>query len=91
MKKPKKMNGLYKAAFVLMLVCVALLVTAIVVSYAVGNEQIAVLTAIAGAVLCVAAIVLAMFSKPKQPKQPKRRHDISQNELKDAVDNEEIL
>ena len=88
MKKPKKMNGLYKAAFVLMLVCVALLVTAIVISYAVENEQIAVLTAIAGAVLCVAAIVIAMFSKPKQPK---RQHDISQNELKDAVDNEEIL
>ena len=88
MKKSKKMNGLFKTAFILMLVCAALLVASIVVSYALEQVQIAVLIAVGGAVLCVAAIILAMFSKPKQPKP---LENISEEELKNTVDNEEIL
>ena len=88
MKKPKKMNGMFKAAFILMLVCAVLLVASIVVSYALDKVQIAVLIAVGGAVLCVVAIILAMFSKPKQPKP---LNNISEEELTNTVDNEEIL
>ena len=88
MKKPKKMNGMFKTAFILMLVCAALLVASIVVSYALERTQIAVLIAVSGAVLCVVAIILAMFSKPKQPKS---LENISEEEIKNTVDNEEIL
>lgn len=88
MKKPKKMNGLYKASFILMIVCAVMLVASIVVSYALEKVQIAVLIAVGGVVLCVVAIVLAMFSKPKQPKPS---NHISENELKNTVDNEENL
>ena len=88
MKKPKKMNGMFKTAFILMIICAVLLVASIVVSYALERVQIAVLIAVGGAVLCVVAIVLAMFSKPKQPKS---LENISEEEIKNTVDNEEIL
>ena len=88
MKKPKKMNGMFKTAFILMIICAVLLVASIVVSYALERTQIAVLIAVSGAVLCVVAIILAMFSKPKQPKS---LENISEEEIKNTVDNEEIL
>ena len=68
MKKSQRMNVQYKISFILMIVCVALLIAAFVVSYVLDQSVIGVIIAAAGAALCVAAIVLALLSKPRVPK-----------------------
>lgn len=68
MKKADKMNFLYKTAFILMVVCVALLVAALVFSSLLDNITVGVVFAVIGVVLCVVAIILAMFSKPNKQK-----------------------
>ena len=65
MNRPEKMNGLYKAGFVLMLVCLALFITAIVFMLIIENIRAGVVIAVAGVFLCLVAIILTMFSKPK--------------------------
>lgn len=65
MNRPEKMNGLYKAGFVLMLVCLALFITAIVFMLIIENIRAGVIIAVAGVFLCLVAIILTMFSKPK--------------------------
>lgn len=79
MNKAPKMNVLYKIAFILMLVCLALFAAAVVVLLLFENRNIGVLIAVAGVVLCMVAIILTMFSKPKQPKAKN-----SPKELKEA-------
>ena len=68
MNRPEKMNGLYKAGFVLMLVCLALFITAIVFMLIIENIRAGVIIAVAGVFLCLVAIILTMFSKPKSQK-----------------------
>lgn len=68
MKKTPKMNGLYKTAFILLLVCVAAVIAAAVIAYALDLERIGLAVSGLGAVLALVGIILASFSKPK--KQP---------------------
>ena len=69
MNKAPKMNVLYKIAFILMFVCIALFAAAMVSMLLLEQRTLGVLIAVAGVVLCMVAIVLSMFSKPKKPKQ----------------------
>lgn len=70
MNKAPKMNVLYKIAFILMFVCIALFAAAMVSMLLLEQRTLGVLIAVAGVVLCMVAIVLSLFSKPKQPKKP---------------------
>lgn len=70
MNKAPKMNVLYKIAFILMFVCIALFAAAMVSMLLLEQRTLGVLIAVAGVVLCMVAIVLSMFSKPKKPKKP---------------------
>lgn len=74
MKAPK-MNILYKIGFILMFVCLALFIASVVVILVVEERTAGVLMAVAGVFLCLIAIILTMFSKPKKPKEPKYRFD----------------
>ena len=65
MNRPEKMNGLYKAGFILMLVCLALFILSIVFMLIIENIRAGVIIAVAGVFLCLVAIILTMFSKPK--------------------------
>ncbi len=71
MKAPK-MNILYKIGFILMFVCLALFIASVVVILVVEERTAGVLMAVAGVFLCLIAIILTMFSKPKKPK---KRHN----------------
>lgn len=67
--KSSKMNFLYKIGFILMFVCLALFVAAIIIILVAEMNTLGVLMAVAGVFLCLIAIILTMFSKPKKPKQ----------------------
>ena len=69
MNKAPKMNVLYKIAFILMFVCIALFAAAMVSMLLLEQRTLGVLIAVAGVVLCMVAIVLSLFSKPKKPKK----------------------
>lgn len=65
MKKAEKMNGLYKAGFILMGVCLAILVASVVFMLVVENLILGTALAAAGVFLCLIGIILTMFSKAK--------------------------
>lgn len=69
MKKAEKMNFLYKAGFILLCVCVALFAASVAVMLLLDKKLLGVLLAVAGAALCLTAIILTMCSKPKPPRE----------------------
>ena len=82
MKKPLKMNILYKIGFILMFVCLGLFAASVVVMLVFDRHVPGVLIAVAGAFLCLIAIILTMFSKPKQPR--KRLRDVEKISVNEA-------
>lgn len=68
MKKNTKMNGLYKAAFILLLVCIALLIAAVAVAYLFDEIYISAILSSGGAFLALLGIIFAAKSKPKKEK-----------------------
>ena len=88
MKKPLKMNILYKIGFILMFVCLGLFAASVVVMLVFDRHVPGVLIAVAGAFLCLIAIILTMFSKPKQPR--KRLRDVEEIAVNEASPSEEI-
>ena len=89
MNRPEKMNGLYKAGFVLMLVCLALFITAIVFMLIIENIRAGVIIAVAGVFLCLAAIILTMFSKTKNPEAKRNRSRILRSESNTVLTEDE--
>ena len=79
MKNPVKMNILYLIAFILMCVCVLLFALAMLSELILGSRLLCVVTAAAGVFLALAAIILALLSKPKENKPPKSDEDESLN------------
>lgn len=79
MKNPVKMNVLYLIAFILMCVCVLLFALAMLSELILGSRLLCVVTAVAGVFLALAAIILALFSKPKENKPSKGDEDSSRN------------
>ena len=65
MKKVPKMNGLFRAAFIMLIICVAAVIIAAVVSYALDQTTIGLAISGVGSVLALVGIILASKSKPK--------------------------
>ncbi len=82
MNKAPKMNFLYKIGFILMLVCLALFAASVLVLVILKKIELGVIIAVAGAFLCLIAIILTMFSKPKQPR--KRLRDVEKISVNEA-------
>lgn len=79
-KKKKKMNFLYKIAFILSLTSVPLLVIALIVAYLQEKPEWSILFSAPGAFLAFLGIILGMCSKPKKPKKKKKRRKQEQEE-----------
>ena len=59
------MNGLYKTAFILMLVAAALFIAATIVAYALERPYFSAVFSCSGAFLAFLGIIFATCSKPK--------------------------
>lgn len=93
MEKSKKMNVLFKIAFILLCICIPLLIAGIVVAYLFGRVNFSAVFTGSGCLLCFAGIILAMLSKPKKPKQKQPKFDETAEEKaeKISIDTEENL
>lgn len=93
MEKSKKMNVLFKIAFILLCICIPLLIAGIVVAYLFGKLNFSAVFTGSGCVLCFVGIILAMLSKPKKPKKKSPDVQEMQEESveKNSVDTEENL
>lgn len=69
MNEKRKMNGLYKTAFILLLICIPLFFSALVVAYLFENEYLSVVFSGGGVFLAFLGIIFASLSKPKKVKQ----------------------
>lgn len=91
----RKMNGLYKTAFILMLVAAALFITATIVAYALEMPYFSAVFSCGGAFLAFLGIIFATCSKPKKRKKHLVTAEFSEENNTDdeisenSVDNEE--
>lgn len=65
----RKMNGLYKTAFILMLVAAVLFIVATIVAYALEHPYFSAAFSCSGAFLAFLGIIFATCSKPKKRKR----------------------
>ena len=79
-KSKKKMNFLYKIAFILSLTSLPLLVISLIVAYLQDKPEWSILFSASGAFLAFVGIILGMCSKPKKPKKKKKRRKKQQEE-----------
>ncbi len=93
MEKSKKMNVLFKIAFILLCICIPLLITGIIVAYLFGKLNFSAVFTGSGCLLCFVGIILAMLSKPKKPKQKQPKFDETEEEKVEriGIDTEENL
>lgn len=68
MKRKIKMNGLYKTAFILLLVCLVMFIAAIIFAYLFRKQVISAVFSVVGVFLAFLGIVFATKSKPKTEK-----------------------
>lgn len=75
MQKSNKMNGLFKAGFIILLVCIPMFLMALIVSYIYEKIYLAAIFSAGGAFLAFLGIIFVMCSKPKKikPKKAKRK------------------
>lgn len=64
--KNKKMNVLFKIAFILLVICILLIFASIIIAYAFDSEKWSSICSATGVLLATVGIILAMFSKPKK-------------------------
>lgn len=83
----RKMNGLYKTAFILMLVAAALFIAATIVAYALERPYFSAVFSCSGAFLAFLGIIFATCSKPKRHK----KHLASDEIVPENDNNDEIL
>lgn len=83
----RKMNGLYKTAFILMLVAAALFIAATIVAYALELPYFSAIFSCSGAFLAFLGIIFATCSKPKR----RKKHLVSDEIVPENDNNDEIL
>lgn len=76
MKRKTKMNGLYKTAFILLIVCILLFIAAIIVAYAFNRSKFSAIFSAGGAFLAFLGIIFAALSKPKKIKKEQIEENI---------------
>ncbi len=76
MKRKTKMNGLYKTAFILLIVCILLFIAAIIVAYAFNRSKFSAIFSAGGAFLAFLGIIFAALSKPKEIKKEQSEENI---------------
>lgn len=84
----RKMNGLFKTGFILLMVCVAMLIAAIITAYLLERPKFSAVFSAGGAFLAFLGIIFVMKSKSKKEK-PVQNVEEAQEE--NTVDNSELL
>lgn len=84
----RKMNGLYKVGFILLMVCIVMLIASIIVAYLLKRPGVSAVFSAGGAFLAVLGIIFVMLSKPKKEKPAQNNEDF---EEKNSVDNSDLL
>lgn len=84
----RRMNGLYLTGFILLMVCVAMLIAAIITAYLLERPIFSAVFSAGGAFLAFLGIIFVMKSKSKKEK-PVQNVEEAQEE--NTVDNSELL
>ena len=84
----RKMNGLFKTGFILLMVCVAMLIAAIITAYLLERPIFSAVFSAGGAFLASLGIIFVMKSKSKKEK-PVQNVEEAQEE--NTLDNSELL
>lgn len=84
----RKMNGLFKTGFILLMVCVAMLIAAIITAYLLERPIFSAVFSAGGAFLAFLGIIFVMKSKSKKEK-PVQNFEEAQEE--NTLDNSELL
>ena len=84
----RKMNGLFKTGFILLMVCIAMLIAAIITAYLFEQTYFSAVFSAGGAFLAFLGIIFVMKSKTKKEK-PVQNVEEAQEE--NTVDNSELL
>ena len=82
------MNGLFKTGFILLMVCIAMLIAAIITAYLFEQTYFSAVFSAGGAFLAFLGIIYVMKSKSKKEK-PVQNVEEAQEE--NTVDNSELL
>ncbi len=69
MQKNNKMNGLFKAGFIMLMVCIPLFFAALLTAYIFEEIYLSAVFSGGGAFLAFLGIILTMKSKPKKVKE----------------------
>lgn len=84
----RKMNGLFKTGFILLMVCIGMLIAAIIVAYLLERPIFSAVFSAGGAFLAFLGIIFVMKSKSKKEK-PVQNVEEAQEE--NTVDNSQLL
>ena len=82
------MNGLFKTGFILLMVCIAMLITAIIVAYLFQSPYFSAVFSASGAFLALLAIIFVKLSKPKKEKT---ENNSEESQEENTVDNSQLL
>ena len=84
----RKMNGLFKTGFILLMVCIVLLIAAIIVAYLFQSPYFSAVFSASGAFLALLGIIFVMLSKPKKEKTENNSEELQEE---NSVDNSQLL
>lgn len=82
------MNGLFKTGFILLMVCIAMLIAAIIVAYLFESPYFSAVFSAGGAFLALLGIIFVMLSKPKKEKPEQNTENLQEENF---VDNSELI
>lgn len=86
MQKSNKMNGLFKAGFIILLVCIPMFLMSLVVAYIFEEIYLSAVFSAGGAFLAFLGIIFIMFSKPKKLKPKKARKRKAKKHLQENIE-----
>lgn len=84
----RKMNGLFKTGFILLMVCIGMLIAAIIVAYLLERPKFSAVFSAGGAFLAFLGIIFVMVSKPKKEKPVQ---NVEEEQEENTVDNSQLL
>lgn len=84
----RKMNGLFKTGFILLMVCIAMLIAAIIVAYLFQRPNFSAVFSAGGAFLALLGIIFVMLSKPKKEKTENNSEEFQEE---NSVDNSDLI
>lgn len=82
------MNGLFKTGFILLMVCIAMLIAAIIVAYLFESPYFSAVFSAGGAFLALLGIIFVMLSKPKKEKPEQNTENLQEENF---VDNSDLI